>query len=290
MRVLWVAGGATATLLTFGALIQYTVSELPAAIRKPPDAPRAWYPDSVFTIPVPSASGTPIRIDRQPVNLETGGVENYLRGETLRKLWRLAEPATVRVVVRFGGNRGQMGGGAIVSPEGLVLTARHVVNANFQSIEVVWDDGQRRSARVVATDPEHDLALLQINRPESECYPFLRVAGPEYDHLHEIHRGTSAMVMGFGKSALRLRALPATFEYPKLYEDLTWASSGKRPENPIDLVYDFEGNAVEGDSGSPVLDARGVVVGILSAASIPGESSRGFVAGVPYKFKGGLHF
>jgi len=64
---------------------------------------------------------------------------------------------------RFGGPQRQsgLGSGVIVSADGYVLTNNHVVE-NMDEIEVATNDGRRFRGRVVGTDPETDLAVLQV--------------------------------------------------------------------------------------------------------------------------------
>jgi Do/DeqQ family serine protease len=64
---------------------------------------------------------------------------------------------------RFGGPQRQsgLGSGVIVSAEGYILTNNHVVE-NMDEIEVATNDGRRLRGRVVGTDPETDLAVLQV--------------------------------------------------------------------------------------------------------------------------------
>ena len=59
--------------------------------------------------------------------------------------------------------RGQ-GSGFILNKEGQILTNYHVI-ANAQKLEVNTYDKHTYKARIIATDPHHDLALLQITAP-----------------------------------------------------------------------------------------------------------------------------
>ncbi len=58
-------------------------------------------------------------------------------------------------------NSGGLGSGVIVSPEGHILTNNHVIE-DADNIEVVLSDGRKTLAKVIGTDPDTDLALLQI--------------------------------------------------------------------------------------------------------------------------------
>ena len=54
------------------------------------------------------------------------------------------------------------GSGFIVSADGLILTNNHVVTG-ASSLTVILDDTSQLPATVVATDPQHDLALVKVN-------------------------------------------------------------------------------------------------------------------------------
>lgn len=79
---------------------------------------------------------------------------------------RNVEPSVVAVLTNLG-----EGSGVIWRTEGLVLTNHHVVE-RAHSIELAFADGKRSPARVVATDPLTDLALLRSDRQELPAATF----------------------------------------------------------------------------------------------------------------------
>jgi serine protease DegQ len=77
-----------------------------------------------------------------------------------------------------GGNNGQgkqqnasLGSGVIVGSQGLVLTNHHVIEA-ADNIEVLLSDGRRTKAKLVGSDPETDLAVLQTELQGLPAMPF----------------------------------------------------------------------------------------------------------------------
>jgi serine protease DegQ len=55
-----------------------------------------------------------------------------------------------------------LGSGVIVSPQGIILTNHHVIEG-ADEIEVAFADGRKRSAKLVGSDPETDIAVLKID-------------------------------------------------------------------------------------------------------------------------------
>ncbi|MCC6473054.1 MAG: trypsin-like peptidase domain-containing protein, partial [Burkholderiales bacterium] len=69
-----------------------------------------------------------------------------------------------------------LGSGVIVSSKGYILTNHHVVEA-ADEIEVALADGKKLSARTVGTDPESDLAVLQVQDTDLPAITFGRDEG-----------------------------------------------------------------------------------------------------------------
>jgi hypothetical protein len=296
-----VAIAAIAAALLAGAgwaRVHFVTPALPDSGRLSVPTPPSGWDVSTFTIPVSSAPGIPMRVTARPVNLEvTEGAT--VPASTVEKLWRLAEPAVVRVYVDRDEHHQDAGGGTIVSPSGLVLTALHVVDTNFKAIRLAWNDGQTRNASVVAKDPAHDLALLQIGRRGAECFSFLRVAGPHYEDHYSLGSWSSVVLMGFGGSPFglpvarrgsighRLRSVTLIRGSRSLFLDLVWADGEKPKVDPTSLVVSYVGNSEMGDSGSPVLDERGTVIGIMIGGHAGGEGVAPLsVTTLPHQFGG----
>jgi serine protease DegQ len=76
-----------------------------------------------------------------------------------------------------GGNGGgkpqnsSLGSGVIVAAEGFVLTNHHVIDG-AESIEVLLSDGRRTKAKLIGSDPESDLAVLQTELTGLPAMPF----------------------------------------------------------------------------------------------------------------------
>jgi serine protease Do len=143
------------------------------------------------------------------------------------------------------------GSGFIISPDGFVMTNNHVIE-DFDKVEVTTTGGETFEAEVIGTDPSIDLALLKID-PRGQDLPTLSLGDSEalrvgqwviaIGNPHEFsHTVTVGVVSGKGRRV----PLPAT--------DLGVVSF-IQTDAAINL----------GNSGGPLLDARGNVVGINTA-------------------------
>ncbi|MFI5381182.1 MAG: trypsin-like peptidase domain-containing protein [Tepidisphaerales bacterium] len=136
------------------------------------------------------------------------------------------------------------GTGFIVTEDGLVLTNRHVV-AKGKTFLIMLSGNVRKSAEVVAIDADQDLALLRI-KPDGK-FPVV-----EFGDSALPKEGAACFVMGYPM-------LDRMGTNVKITQGIV---SGVAPVDPADILTDAKVNP--GNSGGPLLDAHGQVMGIVT--------------------------
>jgi S1-C subfamily serine protease len=150
--------------------------------------------------------------------------------------------------------RGQ-GSGFILNKEGQILTNYHVI-ANAQKLEVNTYDKHTYKARIVATDPHHDLALLQITAPN--------LTPSVLADSQNLVVGQKVYAIGnpFGLSGTMTTGI------------ISAKRSIQGPSGDlIDNAIQTDAAINPGNSGGPLLNSRGEVIGITSLiATNPNQS------------------
>ncbi len=166
------------------------------------------------------------------------------------------------------------GSGFVVTSGGYVVTNHHVIVDGPGWAEVRTSNGLLGQARVVASDPELDLALLKLSEDDGPFW-FL-----DFGTSAALQRGDGVMVVGFPHCGSSGGGLIASWGGVLAVD--VWATSrdtgfGRRS---------FRSNAPTetGSSGSPVLNQRGRVVGVHlgrgdeGASHLPGDLTRATIA------------
>jgi len=146
------------------------------------------------------------------------------------------------------------GSGVIVSPEGEVLTNWHVVDKAVQ-IRCLLYDGRAMDAEVVGSDKDTDLALIRLKRPDASPFPFA-----ELGDSGVLKEGDFVMAMGapwglsrsvsIGIVSCTRRFLPESSEY--------------------NLWLQTDASISPGNSGGPLVNTDGQVVGINTLGTVSG--------------------
>ena len=155
-----------------------------------------------------------------------------------------------------------LGSGVIVSDKGLILTNNHVV-ASADEIEVALADGRKLSAKVVGTDPDTDLAVLQV---DAKDLPAITFAASDKLSVGDVvlaignpfgvgQTVTQGIVSALGRNHLGINT----------YENFIQTDASINP----------------GNSGGALIDAEGNLVGVNSAIYSRSGGSMGIGFAIP---------
>jgi S1-C subfamily serine protease len=166
------------------------------------------------------------------------------------------------------GSQGQAAGtGIVVNPAGEVVTNNHVIDGATR-ITVTVPGGPGYRAQVLGTDPNQDVALLQISGPAS-------LAAATFGDSSLVAVGDAVTAVG---NAGGVGGPPsvAPGKVTGLNRSVT-ATTGTGFGSPEHLTGMIQTDAriVPGDSGGPLLNAAGQVIGMDTAAAVeqPGQPS-----------------
>lgn len=162
------------------------------------------------------------------------------------------------------------GSGFILNKDGLILTNYHVIEGAERrngSVEVTLSDKSKHKAQVVTTDRGHDLALLKIDAPNL-------VPATLAESSTGLMVGQKVYAIGnpFGLSGTMTRGIISAIR------------SVRSPENgnPIEDAIQTDASVNPGNSGGPLLNSRGEVIGITTMiASNGAEQSSGIGFAIP---------
>ena len=177
----------------------------------------------------------------------------------------------------FGGARPQgpqtreaqsLGSGFIVSPDGFVVTNNHVVMADGQgqieSITVTMPDGTEHSARLVGRDAASDLAVLKISA--AKPLPFVK-----FGDSRSARVGDWVIAIGnpFGLGGSVTSGIISA-----VYRNTGSGSA-------YDRYLQTDASINRGNSGGPMFDMKGQVIGINNAIFSPTGGSVGIGFAIP---------
>lgn len=182
---------------------------------------------------------------------------------TVVQVARKVSDAVVHIKVRKPGGRGRprnpnqpygSGSGFIISSDGFVVTNNHVVSG-AERIEVDLQDGRQFVANLIGKDPATDIAVLQINGD--------KMATVNFANSEQLQVGQLAIAIGN----------PYGFQYSLTAGVVSALGRTLRSESGrlIDDVIQTDAALNPGNSGGPLVDSAGNVIGVNTAVILPAQ-------------------
>ena len=158
------------------------------------------------------------------------------------------------------------GSGFVIDPKGFILTNNHVIEG-AQTIEVVLGDQSRYAAKVVGADPRNDVALIKIE--------------PKSKQLVALPLGDSSTIQ-VGQKVL---AIGNPFGFQSTLTTGVISALGRTVQTSqttfIDEAIQTDAAINRGNSGGPLINSHGEVIGISSAIYTPSGTTAGIGFAIP---------
>ena len=210
-----------------------------------------------------------------------GGVPVRAAAQDVEELFRKVNPAVVvirakgREVTRTRGlvTFSEIGSGVLISADGKVMTAAHVVHA-MDEIVVEFIGGEQVPARVVASEPAADLSLLQLARVPAAA----QVA--RLGDSDRVRVGQLVLVIGapYGLS----------HSFSAGWISAKWLPNTAYRAMPLAEFFQTTATINAGNSGGPMFNMAGEVIGVVSHNISKGGGNEGL--GFVVTLKSARHF
>ncbi len=233
------------------------------------------------------AAAAAVRVDSQPVNRQPGsgnsyapvvkkiapGVVNIYSSRTIKEFYLRTPQMNDPFYRQFEKARrvNWLGSGIIVTADGYILTASHVVEGADEIKVGISTNKTEYSAKIVGTDPATDIAVLKI---DAQDLPALTLGDSS-----QVEVGDVVLAIGnpFGLGQTVTRGIVSA---------LGRSLPDMNDENPFHLkrYQDFiqtDASINQGNSGGALVDAEGRLIGINDALVSPSGTSAGIGFAVP---------
>jgi S1-C subfamily serine protease len=157
-----------------------------------------------------------------------------------------------------------LGSGFLIGDDGRILTNNHVISGSSK-IEVRFSDGSRYTAKVLVADRADDLAMIQIE-PKKKL-PYLKLGDSD-----ALQVGQKVLAIGnpFGFSGTLTTGIVSSL-----------GREIKNENSTLEGLVQTDAAINEGNSGGPLLDSQGNVIGINTAILAPSGGNIGIGFAMP---------
>jgi serine protease Do len=167
-----------------------------------------------------------------------------------------------------GTEKREIGGGSgfLISSDGYLVTNKHVVSDEEAEYTVLTNEGEKFEVQILDRDPVNDIAILKIN-PSSTKLPYL-----ELGDSSSLKVGQSVITIGNALGEFRNTVSKGIIS--GLKRDITAGNNFGYSENLSELIQ-TDAAVNQGNSGGPLLDLEGKVIGV-NVAMANGAENIGF--------------
>jgi S1-C subfamily serine protease len=155
-----------------------------------------------------------------------------------------------------------IGSGFIISADGLIISNRHVVDFEDATYNVLTNDGKEYEVQQIYRDPLNDLAILKINA----------------NNLKPLPLGNSSQLK-LGQTAIAIGTPLGEFQNSVTTGIISGVGRGISAGSPFEGFVEKLDNVIQtdaaispGNSGGPLLNSNGEVIGVNTAVSAEGQN------------------
>jgi putative serine protease PepD len=189
-------------------------------------------------------------------------------GLSIGTIYRNSEKAVVEITTggRSSGGQQAQGSGFVYDDEGHIVTNQHVVQGGG-AITIHFSDGSTRRAQLVGADPSTDLAVLEVDASASFLEPL------QLGDSDDVEVGDTVVAMG---SPFGLEGTVTMGIVSALHRQMT-------APNDFTIADTIQTDAAinHGNSGGPLLDDRGRVIGVNAQIESESGGSDGVGFAIP---------
>ena len=177
------------------------------------------------------------------------------------RVYHAIRPALVFIQTRAPDANGEIGhgvgSGVVINNNGDILTSLHVV-ANAADIQLTFADGSQSNAQVMVRQPENDIAVLRANQPPAQLMPAI-LGNP-----NAMRVGDEAFVVGNPLGLYSSMSAGVISGFNRSFRPMN-------SNQELDDLIQIDAAVNPGNSGGPLLNRDGQVVGIVTALANPTE-------------------
>lgn len=232
-------------------------------------------------------AGVPLTVVQENNNSNKQYVPQTTEEERVIRVVKEAYPSVVSIIITkdipkydfFGFFQGSekakigAGSGFIVSSDGMILTNKHVVADENAEYTVITNDNKKYPAKVLARDPVQDVAIIKI---EGSGFKPLKLGSVENVQIGQT-------VIAIGNALGELQNTVSVGVISGLNRTVT--ASGQGMIETLEDTIQTDAAINQGNSGGPLLNLSGEVIGINTAVDLSGENI-GFAISIDKAIKG----